>query len=107
MNDEKTYEIIDLVFKDVESDVPADVVARIIEKQINRNNDEFFDSVIDKLLRTHRTLQQGIMRQLILKFIQQVAESPSEYFDGRNEAMKIMCNKIVENLGDDHYLPFI
>lgn len=60
---------------------------------------------IDEFRRLHRTLQQGLFREIILPLIKDTATR--ENWDLRNEDTVMMCRTIVESLGDDTCLRYI
>lgn len=60
---------------------------------------------IDEFHRLHRTLQQGLFREIIIPLIKDTARR--EHWDLRNEDTVMLCRKIVEALGDDTYLRYI
>lgn len=57
--------------------------------------------------RTHRTLQQQIMKMFLEVIFAWAKQADSGDYDGRNEATVKMAQRIREALGDDVYLPFI
>jgi len=79
---------------------------RVIESISDETNNMCFDEngfakfMAEKFGRTHRTLQQGIIR-LLAAFISHVAEHD---FDLRNEAAIKWCKKVKEI---DRYFPLI
>lgn len=61
-------------------------------------NREPIDYFVTKLVRTDFTLQQCVFSKIILNFIEQIANTPEDWFDGRNEATKKYCDIIFEAL---------
>lgn len=71
------------------------------------------DSVKEDVVRcfcfTHRTLQQGFVKQVIIPILKHLAEQEREgNYDLRNEASVKLASKMLAQLSeDDLYLPFI
>jgi hypothetical protein len=77
---------------------------------VNGHNDDgdraaFTDQVVYK---THRTLQQSIMRYFVA-LVEKYAALPSDRYDQRNEATVMLAKKFVGATGDkyDRHLPYI
>lgn len=78
-------------------------------EKLSRMVNCFDDSAVAKafaenMLRQHPTLQQSMMR-VIVETIK--AWSETKWFDLRNEATVKLSQKIVEEVGEDFFLPFI
>lgn len=70
-------------------------------------NDVEIKDAIKLMCQDHRTLQQSMVRFCVL-FIQEMAKKKEAgLFDGRNEHAVNLCHKIVEQCGEDMYLPLI
>ena len=59
---------------------------------------------IEVIMRVHPTLQQSVVR-LVFELMR--AMSKQTFVDARNEHAVEMCKRIVEQFGDDMYLPLI
>ena len=66
---------------------------------------DFVDYIMND---THRTLQQGVFRIIVMLIRQGADDYHNRCYDGRNEASMAMCAKIIEKLDDrDLILPTI
>lgn len=57
---------------------------------------------VEQVLSEHKTLQQTFMSEIIIKFIKTVATAPNWRFDGRNEAMRNICQKLYAVLEEQY-----
>lgn len=75
----------------------AQELANMVNSVLPEKHEEFIDEILS---RTHRTLQQNIMRYVVLGLIEAWAEKyekeHDKYFDLRNEATGRLCKRIVE-----------
>jgi len=85
----------------------AEVLARSITDYLNTfNDDEMGALLVEKLLNSHRTLQQNFMR-FVVKWIK--ANANTSFFDLRNEGTIMLCkdfNKLMEE-EINGYLPTV
>lgn len=83
-------------------------VVNALDRIANVGRKEHYRKAVEGICyRTHRTLQQGIMR-LFLETIREWAEAyDTGQYDARNEATVKLSRKIVDAIEGDDYLPFI
>ena len=83
-------------------------IADELESFINCFNPKT-EILVDKLSRMHKTLQQSLMREVIMEFIKKEADNYKKGFcDDRNRATGEFCNKIMEMAEKEEvYFPFI
>lgn len=69
---------------------------------------EVIKGFVDKVLVSHPTLQQSLMRA-IYSLLMSWANCHEEgyMFDGRNEATVKFCKELKDKFGEDQYFPYI
>lgn len=93
------------------SDLTGKEMAEMLDEFANANDKHKFKAFAEQVTqRTHRTLQQGIMRLFIgcLEMWAEKSTNPNHY-DARNEATVKMAAKMIAATGDkyDRHLPLI
>ena len=83
----------------------AHEVVTKLERLVNCFDDSAVaEAFVESMRTTHLTLQQSVMRV----FMAQIkAWSETSWVDLRNQATVDLCKKIMEQVGDDAFLPFI
>ena len=75
------------------------VMAKLMSSMMNSYSGENAKSFVESMLCEHRTLQQTFMSSIVLDFIKKVAKlDKNMHFDGRNDAMKTVCDLLFEAL---------
>lgn len=92
-------------------DLTGREMAEMLDEFVNAHGkSQIDDFTVQVTMRTHRTLQQGIMRLFIatIEAWANLAEKPG-FFDGRNEATVKLAKKMIDATGDkyDRLLPTI
>ena len=68
------------------------------------NDQEVSEALSECVMREHRTLQQSMMRF----FAHQIKVwSETEHYDLRNEGTIMLCKKIMKEVGEDSFLPYV
>lgn len=86
-------------------DLSGSEMAQMLDEFCNKADREDIAAFVEQVtMRTHRTLQQAIMRLFIATI---EAWATQKNFDGRNEATIKLCKRIIEATGDkyDRCLP--
>lgn len=88
-------------------DLTGAEMAQMLDEFVNSSGSDEIPEFVEQVCRTHRTLQQGMMR-LFLACIEAWAGDKGGH-DLRNEATVRLCRRIVEATGDkyDRHLPLI
>ena len=90
------------VMHSIKEEAEAKEFTETVSQFMNTMNKGRTKKAIELMLRDHPTLQQGMIRFIML-YIQGMSEK--ERFDGRNEASVTLAKKIMEI--EDRFLPFI
>ena len=65
--------------------------------------EDTMEMIVNRILDSHRTLQQAFFGSFVLKFIEEVANKDTVWFDGRNDYMKSVCDMLAGKLVDDEF----
>ena len=71
-------------------------MAEAMERFVNNLSEDTFHGFVERMGRSHRTLQQGFSRLCILWFAQLAEAGKARQFDLRNEASVKLAAKIME-----------
>lgn len=82
-------------------------LARMLRDSVNGGQIDV-EAFVDSMMRGHRTLQQSVMRQLIVPLIWAWADKYGERgFDLRNEETCRLCDKIRDAVGFEGDMPML
>jgi hypothetical protein len=89
-------------------DLSPEEMAQMIDEYVNSHNDkEDREAFVDQVVyRTHRTLQQNVMRYVVA-LIEKYASLCDAEYDARNAASVRLSKKIVETTYAERFLPHI
>jgi dGTP triphosphohydrolase len=104
MNAQETKDYIERHQREVEQEEKGFEFADLFSQLVNSSSRKTRDAAIGKMLRDHRTLQQGMMR-FVMDYIEGMAEK--QHFDLRNEASVKLAKAIMELPSDIRSLPLI